>query len=117
MQTKIWDARKLTDSSGHAEPVVTLLSERGGVRNLKFSPLGEGKPILAAAEAMDIVNVYDTAKWKRKQTIDFFGEVGGIDFVDRGRTLMVANCDGGRGGIMELERWGMGANAIAMPVF
>lgn len=104
MQVKIWDARKWTNSSGHARPVATISAEMAGVRKLKFSPLGSGKRVLAAAEPADIVSLIDGELFASKQTLSFFGEIGGIDFTNEGRDLIVANCDSMRGGIMEFER-------------
>ena len=104
MQIKIWDARKWKSSSGIACPVSTIAAEMAGVRKLKFSPLGSGKRVLIAAEPADFVNVIDAETFSSKQTLNFFGEIGGVDFTNDGQDLIVANCDGMRGGIMEFER-------------
>ncbi|KAG0650899.1 putative WD repeat-containing [Hyphodiscus hymeniophilus] len=104
MQVKIWDARKWTSSSGVACPVATIAAEMAGVRKLKFSPLGSGKRVLVAAEPADFVNVIDAETFSSKQTLSFFGEIGGVDFTNDGQDLIIANCDGMRGGIMEFER-------------
>lgn len=106
---KIWDARRWTDSKGRAAPVCTLRSEIAGCRSLKFSPLGSGKRVLVAAEEADFVNIYDAQTWQAKQTIDFFGEIGGTSFVNEGQELQILCCDPTRGGLFQLERCGVGA--------
>jgi hypothetical protein len=83
----------------------------GGVRKLKFSPLGSGKRVLIAAEPADFVHVIDGETFTNKQTLSFFGEIGGVDFANNGRDLIVANCDSMRGGIMEYERCGLAGDA------
>lgn len=103
-QIKIWDARKWTSSSGVAQPITTISAELGGVRKLKFSPVGSGKRVLVAAEPADFVSVIDAQTFASKQTLSFFGEIGGVDFANDGQDLMVANCDNMRGGIMQYER-------------
>lgn len=104
MQVKIWDARKWKSSSGIACPVTTIAAEMAGVRKLKFSPLGSGKRVLVAAEPADFVNVIDAETFTSKQSLSFFGEIGGVDFTNDGQDLIVANCDSMKGGIMEFER-------------
>lgn len=75
-----------------------------GVRKLKFSPLGSGKRVLVAAEPADIIDVIDGETFASKQTLSFFGEIGGFDFTNNGQDLIVANCDPSRGGLMAFER-------------
>ncbi|KAF8866600.1 WD40 repeat-like protein [Acephala macrosclerotiorum] len=104
MQIKIWDARMWKGSSGQATPLATIAAEMAGVRKLKFSPLGSGKRVLLAAEPADFISVIDADSFTCKQNLSFFGEIGGIDFTDGGRDVLVANCDSMRGGIMEFER-------------
>lgn len=98
MQVKIWDARKW------GSPVKSIAAEMAGVRKLKFSPLGSGRPVLVAAEPADYVNIINAETWDSKHTLSFFGEIGGFDFTNDGQDLIVANCDALRGGIMEFER-------------
>ncbi|KAK4128219.1 WD40 repeat-like protein, partial [Parathielavia appendiculata] len=105
---KIWDARRLTDSAGNAASLCTIRSEMAGVRSLRFSPVGSGRRVLVAAEEADFVNVIDARTFRSKQTIDVFGELGGISFENAGQDLMVLCCDRTRGGILQLERCGQG---------
>jgi WD40 repeat protein len=104
MQVKIWDARKWISSQGLPSPVATVPAEMAGVRKLKFSPLGSGKRVLLAAEPADFISVIDAQTFTSKQTLNFFGEIGGLDFTNEGQDFIVANCDGMRGGLMEFER-------------
>jgi WD40 repeat protein len=112
MQIKIWDARKWTSSAGAAQPVATISAEMGGVRKLQFSPLGSGKRVLVAAEPADFVSVIDAQTFATKQTLNFFGEIGGVDFTNDGQDLMVANCDSMRGGIMQYERCDLAGHGL-----
>lgn len=104
MQVKIWDARKWTNSKGAACAVATIAAEMAGVRKLKFSPCGSGKRLLVAAEPADFINIINAETFASKQTLNFFGEIGGVDFTNDGQDLFVGNCDSMRGGIMEFER-------------
>lgn len=106
---KIWDARRFTDSKGDATPVCTLRAEMASVRSLRFSPIGSGKPVLVAAEEADFINIIDAQTFRSKQTVDFFGEIGGISFTNDGQDLMVLCCDRMRPGLIQLERCGLGA--------
>ncbi|KAL3424854.1 WD domain-containing protein [Phlyctema vagabunda] len=112
MQVKIWDARKWTDSYGVATPVTTVAAEMAGVRKLKFSPVGSGKRVLVAAEPADFINIIDAETFDSKQLLTFFGEIGGVDFTNNGQDLIVANCDGMRGGIMEFERCNLAGEGL-----
>ncbi|KAH7364141.1 WD40-repeat-containing domain protein [Rhexocercosporidium sp. MPI-PUGE-AT-0058] len=112
MQVKIWDARKWTDSSGLAQCVATVAADMAGVRKLKFSPLGSGKRVLLAAEPADIISVIDGESFTSKQTLSFFGEIGGVDFTNDGQDIFVANCDDMRGGLMQFERCGLATHGL-----
>ena len=103
---KIWDARWWSDSSGTATPVCTLRTEMSGVRSLRFSPIGSGKRVLVAAEEADFVNIIDAQTFISKQTVDIFGEIGGVTFMNDGHDLGILCCDRLRGGLIQLERCG-----------
>lgn len=105
---KIWDARRWCDSRGISTPICTIRSEMAGVRNLRFSPVGSGKRVLVAAEEADFVNIIDAQRFKTKQTVDVFGEIGGIAFTNGGQDLNVLLSDRNRGGLLQLERCGGG---------
>ncbi|RCI11123.1 hypothetical protein L249_7284 [Ophiocordyceps polyrhachis-furcata BCC 54312] len=112
---KIWDARRWCDSSGNSLPVCTLRSEMAGVRGLRFSPLGGGRPVLVAAEEADFVNLVDAKTFATKQTVDVFSEIGGIAFANDGQDLNVLCCDTHRGGLLQLERCGDGTAGHRRP--
>lgn len=102
---KIWDAR-----NWHV-PVATIRTHMAGARSLRFSPVGSGRRVLVAAEEADYVNIIDACTFRSKQTIDFFGEIGGVAFEPtEGRDLYAFVTDPARGGIVQLERCdGIGA--------
>jgi WD40 repeat protein len=103
---KIWDARRWCNSSGVSTPLCTIRSEMASVRGLRFSPLGSGKPVLVAAEEADYINIIDAQTFASKQTIDVFGEIGGVSFANDGQDLDILSCDKHRGGLIQLERCG-----------
>ncbi|KAF9770062.1 hypothetical protein IL306_012434 [Fusarium sp. DS 682] len=105
---KIWDARRWCDSWGVSKPLCTIRSEMAGVRNLRFSPVGSGEKVLIAAEEADFVNIIDAQTFAKKQTVDFFGEIGGVAFTNDGQDLNVLASDAHRGGLLQLERCGRG---------
>lgn len=100
---KIWDARKWTDSSGNGTPLASIWCEMAGARNLRFSPPGSGAPVLVAAEEADYVTIIDLKTLDRKQTIDVFGELGGVTFADGGDELNILVSDSTRGGVIQLD--------------
>ncbi|KAG6005196.1 hypothetical protein E4U21_000325 [Claviceps maximensis] len=103
---KIWDARRWCNSSGISTPLCTIRSEMASIRGLRFSPLGSGRPILVAAEEADFVNFIDAKTFCSKQTLDVFGEIGGVSFTNEGQSLSILCCDTHRGGLLQLERCG-----------
>lgn len=109
---KIWDARKWTDSRGNGTPLASIWCEMAGARNLRFSPLGGGGggggSVLVAAEEADYVSIIDLKTLEKKQTIDVFGELGGVTFADGGDELNVLVSDSSRGGVMQLDRCKIG---------
>lgn len=106
---RIWDARKWKNSRGESTSVAVVRTEMAGARSLRFSPLGSGKRILVAAEEADYVNLIDAQTFKTRQTIDIFGELGGVAFADAGHDLIALSCDLSRGGVMRMERCDAGA--------
>ncbi|KAI1082777.1 WD40-repeat-containing domain protein [Whalleya microplaca] len=101
---RIWDARKWKNSNGQAISIAVIRNEIAGARSLRFSPLGSGKRVLVAAEEADYINVIDAQTFNTRQTIDIFGELGGISFANGGHELIALSCDAFRGGILRLER-------------
>lgn len=106
---RIWDARKWKNSKGESTSIAVVRTEMAGARSLRFSPLGSGKRILVAAEEADFVNLIDAQTFNTRQTVDIFGELGGVAFANGGHDLIALSCDLSRGGVMRLERCDAGA--------
>ncbi|KAI1107513.1 YVTN repeat-like/Quino protein amine dehydrogenase [Jackrogersella minutella] len=106
---RIWDARKWKNSKGESTSIAVVRTEMAGARSLRFSPLGSGKRILVAAEEADFVNLIDAQTFSTRQTVDIFGELGGVAFANGGHDLIALSCDLARGGVMRLERCNVGA--------
>ncbi|OTB06658.1 hypothetical protein M426DRAFT_54803 [Hypoxylon sp. CI-4A] len=106
---RIWDARKWRNSKGESTSVAVVRTEMAGARSLRFSPLGSGKRVLVAAEEADFINMIDAQTFKTRQTVDIFGELGGVAFANDGNDLIALSCDLSRGGVMRLERCDAGA--------
>ncbi|KAH6689129.1 hypothetical protein F5X68DRAFT_77626 [Plectosphaerella plurivora] len=105
---KIWDARRWTDTNGRSTPLTTIRTEMAGARGLRFSPVGSGPRVLVATEEADNINIIDAQTYRRKQMYDIFGEIGGVEFSDEGRTLNILCCDRTRGGLVQLDRYDYG---------
>lgn len=108
-RVKIWDARKWTDTRGHGTPLASIWCEMAGARSLRFSPLSSGASVLVAAEEADYVSIFDLKTLQKKQTIDVFGELGGVNFSDDGNELNILVTDGSRGGVIQLDHCKIGA--------
>ena len=99
---------QIFDCRNWAQPIKVLPTELGGVRTMKFSPLGSGKRVLAMAEPADFVSIVDAETFASKQRFEFLGEIGGLSFTPDGSRLYVANTDPDFGGILEFDRAGDG---------
>lgn len=99
---QVWDARHFN------RPLQTIGTTMGGVRSMRFSPVGSGKRVLLMAEPADIISVVDAVTFRSTQRFDFFGEIGGVGFVPDGESFFVANTDANFGGLLEFERIGFG---------
>ncbi|KAF2836491.1 WD40 repeat-like protein, partial [Patellaria atrata CBS 101060] len=92
------------DARWWARPVAVISSEMACPRSLSFSPVGSGKRLLLAAEADDFVHVIDAVGFTKKQTVDFFGPIGGACWTGDGGEFVVSNSDARLGGLMGFER-------------
>ncbi|XP_071723162.1 uncharacterized WD repeat-containing protein C2A9.03-like [Rutidosis leptorrhynchoides] len=82
---RVWDIRKLSS------PIATLKGNLGAVRSLRFSSDGQ---FLVVAEPADFVHVYSTkADYKKRQEIDFFGEVSGVSLSPDDESLYIGISD------------------------
>ncbi|GAB4844021.1 hypothetical protein Ancab_013985 [Ancistrocladus abbreviatus] len=69
---RVWDVRNLS------MPTAVLKGNLGAARSLRFSSDGQ---FMVVAEPADFVHVYSTrANYRKRQEIDFFGEISGISF-------------------------------------
>ncbi|XP_011000025.1 PREDICTED: uncharacterized WD repeat-containing protein C2A9.03-like isoform X1 [Populus euphratica] len=67
---RLWDIRKLSS------PTVILKGNLGAVRSIRFSSDGQ---FMFVAEPADFVHVYSTRDdYRKRQEIDFFGEISGV---------------------------------------
>ncbi|KAI5927770.1 WD40-repeat-containing domain protein [Camillea tinctor] len=106
---RIWDARRWKNSKGESTCVTVIRTEMAAARSLRFSPLGSGKRVLVAAEEADYINIIDAQMFNSKQTIDIFGELGGVSFANAGQDLIALSSDKWRGGVLRLGRCDAGA--------
>ncbi|BFZ55920.1 hypothetical protein PYCC9005_002961 [Savitreella phatthalungensis] len=90
--TRVYDARNTV------RPLNIYKAVLGAIRSCKFSPCGR---FLAVAEPADFVHIYDLKKPGTRHTLDFFGEVAGIDWSPTTGSLFVGNADLRYGGITE----------------
>ncbi|XP_054807079.1 uncharacterized WD repeat-containing protein C2A9.03-like [Prosopis cineraria] len=67
---RVWDVRRLSS------PIAILKGNLGAARSIRFSSDGQ---FMVVAEPADFVHVYSTkADYKKRQEIDFFGEISGV---------------------------------------
>lgn len=82
---RVWDLRNLS------KPIAILKGNMGAVRSVRFSSDGQ---FLVVAEPADFVHVYSTkADYKRRQEIDFFGEISGVALSPDDESLYVGIWD------------------------
>lgn len=94
----VWDARNWKT------PLQTLECEMTCGRSLHFTD----DNALVIAESDDVVSVYDTRDWQRKQHVRFFGAVAGLAVLDGGSEMVVANADKDVGGLLVFQRSSQG---------
>lgn len=82
---RIWDTRNLSTS------LAVLRGNIGAIRCIRYSSDGR---FLVFSEPADFVHVYSVAAdYKKRQEIDFFGEVSGITLSPDDESLFVGVCD------------------------
>ena len=96
---RIYDARNFSRS------ITQIGTTIAGARSLRFSDNGCGRRVLVCPEPADYVGIIDAVTWDGMQSIEFFGEIAGVEFSPTGGELFVANSDMCVGGLMEFERW------------
>lgn len=101
---------RIYDARNWGRALRVLPTRMAGCRALRFRP-GDGA-VLAAAEAADYVHLVDARSWHDEQVLEFWGEVGGIEFSPSGDELWVANVDPSVGGLMEFSRSRVGTEEV-----
>ncbi|KAK9138960.1 hypothetical protein Sjap_009554 [Stephania japonica] len=82
---RVWDMRNLKS------PIAVLKGNLGAVRSIRFSSDGQ---FMAVAEPADFVHVYSTKMdYKKRQEIDFFGEISGISLSPDDESLYIGVWD------------------------
>lgn len=97
--TRIYDMRKLGNPSNS---IVCLHANVGPIRTVRYSSDGS---VLAVGESDDFVTLYDAMSGYRfQQTIDFFGEISGLDFAPCTDNLFLGISSYESGCIMEFKK-------------
>ncbi|KAF9610057.1 hypothetical protein IFM89_026258 [Coptis chinensis] len=82
---RMWDIRNLS------APTAVLKGNLGAVRSIHFSADGQ---FMAVAEPADFVHIYSTkADYKKRQEIDFFGEISGVSLSPDDESLFIGVWD------------------------
>ncbi|KAK9159425.1 hypothetical protein Syun_005766 [Stephania yunnanensis] len=82
---RVWDMRHLKS------PIAVLKGNLGAVRSIRFSSDGQ---FMVVAEPADFVHVYSTKMdYKKRQEIDFFGEISGISLSPDDESLYIGVWD------------------------
>lgn len=82
---RVWDIRNLSSS------VAVLKGNMGAVRSIRFSSDGQ---FMVVVEPADFVHVYSTnADYKKRQEIDFFGEISGVSLSPDDESLFIGIWD------------------------
>ncbi|GMN69073.1 hypothetical protein TIFTF001_038123 [Ficus carica] len=93
---RVWDIRNLS------KPVAVLKGNLGATRSIRFSADGQ---FMVVAEPADFVHVYSTkADYKKRQEIDFFGEISGVSLSPDDESLYIGIWDRTYGSLLQYNR-------------
>ncbi|XP_041010095.1 uncharacterized WD repeat-containing protein C2A9.03-like [Juglans microcarpa x Juglans regia] len=93
---RVWDIRKLSS------PVAILKGNLGAVRSIRFSSDGQ---FMVVAEPADFVHVYSTkSDYKKRQEIDFFGEISGVSLSPDDESLYIGIWDRTYASLLQYNR-------------
>ncbi|KAF3456133.1 hypothetical protein FNV43_RR00781 [Rhamnella rubrinervis] len=82
---RVWDIRNLSG------PGRNLKGNLGTARSIRFSADGH---FMVVAEPADFVHIYSTkVDYKKRQEIDFFGEISGVSLSPDDESLYIGVCD------------------------
>ncbi|KAK5113083.1 hypothetical protein LTR62_003662 [Meristemomyces frigidus] len=93
-QTLVWDARNWSRPLRHLPSVISC------PRSLHFADDGS----LVVAESDDVVSIYESNTFRKRQDLRFFGSVAGVALLNGGEQIVVANTDKTVGGLLSFER-------------
>uniref|UniRef100_A0A803Q5U3 Uncharacterized protein n=1 Tax=Cannabis sativa TaxID=3483 RepID=A0A803Q5U3_CANSA len=93
---RVWDIRNLSSS------VAVLKGNLGAARSIRFSADGQ---FMVVAEPADFVHVYSTsADYKKRQEIDFFGEISGVSLSPDDESLYIGIWDRTYASLLQYNR-------------
>lgn len=93
---RMWDLRNLSS------PTAVLKGNLGAVRSIHFSADGQ---FMAVAEPADFVHIYSTkADYKKRQEIDFFGEISGVSLSPDDESLFIGVWDRTYASLLQYSR-------------
>lgn len=83
-------------------PVAVLKGNMGAVRSVRFSSDGQ---FLVVAEPADFVHVYSAhVDYKKRQEIDFFGEISGVSLSPDDESLFIGVWDRTYASLLQYNR-------------
>lgn len=83
--SRVWDVRNLSSS------LAILKGNLGTVRSIRYSSDGQ---FMIIAEPADFVHIYNTkADYKKRQELDFFGEISGVALSPDDESLFIGVWD------------------------
>ncbi|XP_024028532.1 uncharacterized WD repeat-containing protein C2A9.03 isoform X2 [Morus notabilis] len=93
---RVWDIRNLS------KPIAVLKGNLGATRSIRFSADGQ---FMVVAEPADFVHVYSTkADYKKRQEIDFFGEISGVSLSPDDESLYIGIWDRTYASLLQYNR-------------
>ena len=94
--SRVWDIRNLSS------PIAVLKNNLGACRSIRFSSDGE---FMIVAEPADFVHIYSTkADYKKRQEIDFFGEISGVSASPDDESLYIGIWDRTYASLLQYNR-------------
>ncbi|OAY64643.1 uncharacterized WD repeat-containing protein C2A9.03-like [Ananas comosus] len=93
---RVWDVRNLSSS------LAVLKGNLGAIRSIRYSTDGR---FMFFAEPADFVHIYDTAaNYKKRQELDFFGEISGASLSPDDESLFVGVWDRVYASLLQYKR-------------
>lgn len=93
---RVWDVRNFST------PVAVLKGHIGAARSIRYSSDGQ---FMVVAEPADFVHVYSTSTdYKKRQEIDFFGEISGVSLSPDDESLYIGIWDRTYASLLQYNR-------------